>query len=221
MTEPGTGSDLAGIATTAIRDGDEYVLNGSKTFITNGINADLVIVAAKTDPTERHAGMSLLVVERGMAGFERGRNLDKIGMHSQDTAELFFTDVRVPVANLLGEEGKGFNYLTANLAQERLSIAITGVASATRLRSTGRSTTCRSGWRSAQPISIVPEHQVRARRGEDRGRRRPGVRRPVRARAQRRHAHARPTPRRPSTGAPNCRTAPSTGACSCSAATAT
>lgn len=130
MTEPGTGSDLAGITTTAIRDGDEYVLNGSKTFITNGINADLVIVAAKTDPSERHAGVSLMVVERGMVGFERGRNLDKIGMHSQDTAELFFTDVRVPLANLLGDEGKGFNYLTANLAQERLSIAITGVASA-------------------------------------------------------------------------------------------
>ncbi len=130
MTEPGTGSDLAGIATTAVRDGDEYVLNGSKTFITNGINSDLVIVAAKTDPTARHAGVSLLVVERGMAGFERGRNLEKIGMHSQDTAELFFTDVRVPVANLLGEEGKGFTYLTANLAQERLSIAVSGVATA-------------------------------------------------------------------------------------------
>ncbi len=130
MTEPGTGSDLAGIATTAIRDGDEYVINGSKTFITNGINADLVIVAAKTDPSKRHAGMSLLVVERGMAGFERGRNLDKIGMHSQDTAELFFDDVHVPVANLLGTEGKGFDYLSANLAQERLSIAVTGVAAA-------------------------------------------------------------------------------------------
>ncbi len=130
MTEPGTGSDLAGIATTAVLDGDEYVLNGSKTFITNGINSDLVIVAAKTDPTARHAGVSLLVVERGMPGFERGRNLDKIGMHSQDTAELFFTDVRVPVANLLGDEGKGFHYLTANLAQERLSIAVSGVATA-------------------------------------------------------------------------------------------
>jgi alkylation response protein AidB-like acyl-CoA dehydrogenase len=130
MTEPGTGSDLAGIATTAVRDGDEYVLNGSKTFITNGINSDLVIVAAKTDPTQRHTGVSLLVVERGMAGFERGRNLDKIGMHSQDTAELFFNDVRVPVANRLGDEGKGFTYLTANLAQERLSIAVSGVASA-------------------------------------------------------------------------------------------
>jgi alkylation response protein AidB-like acyl-CoA dehydrogenase len=130
MTEPGTGSDLAGITTTAVRDGDEYVLNGSKTFITNGINSDLVIVAAKTDPTQRHTGMSLLVVERGMAGFERGRNLEKIGLHSQDTAELFFNDVRVPVANRLGDEGKAFTYLTGNLAQERLSIAVTGVATA-------------------------------------------------------------------------------------------
>ena len=130
MTEPGTGSDLASIGTTAVRDGDVYVLNGSKTFITNGINSDLVIVAAKTDPTQRHTGMSLLVVERGMEGFERGRNLDKIGMHSQDTAELFFNDVRVPVANLLGEEGQAFRYLTANLAQERLSIAVSGVSTA-------------------------------------------------------------------------------------------
>ncbi len=130
MTEPGTGSDLAGIATTAIRDGDEYIVNGSKTFITNGINSDLVIVAAKTDPSARHSGLSLLVVERGMAGFERGRNLEKIGMHSQDTAELFFTDVRVPVSNLLGDEGKGFSYLAHNLAQERLSIAVAGVSAA-------------------------------------------------------------------------------------------
>jgi alkylation response protein AidB-like acyl-CoA dehydrogenase len=130
MTEPGTGSDLAGIASTAVRDGDEYVVNGSKTFITNGINADLVVVAAKTDPTQRHAGMSLVVVERDTQGFERGRNLEKIGMHSNDTAELFFTDARVPVANLMGEEGAGFRYLTHNLAQERLSIAISGLATA-------------------------------------------------------------------------------------------
>ena len=130
MTEPGTGSDLAGIATTAVRDGDEYVVNGSKTFITNGINADLVIVAAKTDPSARHTGLSLLVVERGMEGFERGRNLDKVGLHSQDTAELFFDEVRVPVANRLGDEGRGFDQLTANLAQERLSIAVTGVSTA-------------------------------------------------------------------------------------------
>jgi alkylation response protein AidB-like acyl-CoA dehydrogenase len=128
MTEPGTGSDLAGITTTAILDGDEYVLNGSKTFITNGINADLVVVAAKTDATQRHAGISLLVVERDTVGFERGRKLEKIGMHSQDTAELFFNDARVPKANLLGDAGKGFEYLSHNLAQERLSIAATGVA---------------------------------------------------------------------------------------------
>jgi alkylation response protein AidB-like acyl-CoA dehydrogenase len=130
MTEPGAGSDLAAIRTTAERRGDGYVLNGAKTFISNGINADLVVVAAKTDPTERHRGMSLFVVERGMAGFERGRNLDKIGLHAQDTAELHFDDVEVPAANRLGEEGEGFGYLTANLAQERLSIAIAGVAAA-------------------------------------------------------------------------------------------
>ena len=130
MTEPGAGSDLAAVATTAERRGDVYVLNGSKTFISNGINADLVVVAAKTDPSKRHQGMSLLVVERGMPGFERGRNLDKIGLHAQDTAELHFDDVEVPVANLLGEEGQGFTYLTANLAQERLSIALAGVAAA-------------------------------------------------------------------------------------------
>ena len=130
MTEPGIGSDLASMATTAVRDGDHYVVNGSKTFITNGINADLVVTAVKTDPSERHRGMSLIVVERGMDGFERGRNLDKIGMHAQDTAELFFTDVRVPLANRLGEEGEGFRYLVTNLPQERLSIAATGVAAA-------------------------------------------------------------------------------------------
>jgi alkylation response protein AidB-like acyl-CoA dehydrogenase len=128
MTEPGAGSDLQGMTTTAVRDGDEYLLNGSKTFITNGINADLIIVAAKTAGAERGGPLSLLVVERGMEGFERGRNLDKIGQHSQDTAELFFTDVRVPAANLLGEEGQGFSYLTFNLAQERLSLALMGLA---------------------------------------------------------------------------------------------
>jgi alkylation response protein AidB-like acyl-CoA dehydrogenase len=130
MTEPAIGSDLASMTTTAVLDGDDYVVNGSKTFITNGINADLVITAVKTDPTERHRGMSLLVLERGMPGFERGRNLDKLGMHAQDTAELFFSDVRVPVANRLGEEGQGFRYLVTNLPQERLSIGATGVAAA-------------------------------------------------------------------------------------------
>ena len=130
MTEPGIGSDLASMSTTALRDGDTYILNGSKTFITNGILSDLVIVACKTDPTQRHAGMSLLVVETGMEGFVRGRNLDKLGMHSQDTAELFFSDVRVPVENRIGEEGQGFKLLVKNLPQERLSIAMAGVAHA-------------------------------------------------------------------------------------------
>jgi alkylation response protein AidB-like acyl-CoA dehydrogenase len=129
MTEPGAGSDLAGIRTSAKRDGDHYVVNGSKTFITNGINADLVITAVRTGE-DRHKGVSLLVLERGMDGFERGRNLDKLGLHSQDTAELSFTDVRVPVENLLGEEGNGFGQLTEKLPQERLSIAVCGVAEA-------------------------------------------------------------------------------------------
>ena len=130
MTEPGIGSDLASMTTTAIRDGDHYVVNGSKTFITNGINADLVITAVKTDPTQKHRGISLLILERGMEGFERGRNLEKLGLHSQDTAELFFTDVSVPVDNLLGTEGNGFIQLVHNLPQERLSIAVAGVAAA-------------------------------------------------------------------------------------------
>jgi alkylation response protein AidB-like acyl-CoA dehydrogenase len=130
MTEPGTGSDLAGINTRAKRDGDDYVVNGAKTFITNGINADLVITAVRTSDEDRHGGLSLLVIERGMPGFERGRNLDKIGLHSADTSELSFTDVRVPASNLLGEEGDGFRALTSNLPRERLSIAITAIASA-------------------------------------------------------------------------------------------
>jgi alkylation response protein AidB-like acyl-CoA dehydrogenase len=128
MTEPGAGSDLQGLQTTARREGDEWVLNGSKTFITNGINADLVIVVARTDPEAGARGFSLLVVERGMAGFERGRNLDKIGLKAQDTAELFFDDVRVPATNLLGTEGHGFFHLMHNLPQERLSIAAVAVA---------------------------------------------------------------------------------------------
>jgi alkylation response protein AidB-like acyl-CoA dehydrogenase len=133
MTEPAAGSDLQGMKSTARRDGNRYVLNGSKTFITNGINSDLVIVAAKTDPNAGHKGISLVVVERGMPGFERGRNLDKIGMKAQDTAELFFDNVEVPVENLLGEEGMGFIYLMENLPQERLSMAVIGVAACERM----------------------------------------------------------------------------------------
>ncbi len=130
MTEPAAGSDLAGITTTAVRDGDHYVVNGSKTFITNGINSDLVITAVKTDPGQRHTGVSLLVIEDGMEGFTRGRNLQKIGLHSQDTAELFFADVHVPVSNLLGTEGRGFYHLVNNLPQERLSLAVGSLAHA-------------------------------------------------------------------------------------------
>ncbi|MDT4919609.1 MAG: acyl-CoA dehydrogenase [Pseudonocardiales bacterium] len=132
MTEPGAGSDLAGMRTTAKRDGDHYVVNGSKTFITNGINSDLVITAVKTggDAADRRGNMSLLIVERGTPGFERGRNLAKLGLHSQDTAELSFTDVRVPVENLLGNEGDGFGQLTQKLPQERTSIAVSALAEA-------------------------------------------------------------------------------------------
>jgi len=132
MTEPGTGSDLQGVKTTAIRDGNHYVLNGSKTYITNGQNADVVIVVAKTDPSLGSKGISLILVERGTAGFERGRNLDKVGQNSADTSELFFNDVRVPITNCLGEEGRGFAYLMNQLAQERLQIAIAGQAGAQR-----------------------------------------------------------------------------------------
>ena len=130
MSEPGAGSDLASMRTSAVRDGEDYVLNGAKTFVTNGIHSDLVIVACKTQPAERHRGISLVVVEAGMPGFERGRNLSKIGVHANDTAELFFSDVRVPVTNRLGEEGTGFRQLMENLPQERLSIAVAAVAQA-------------------------------------------------------------------------------------------
>jgi len=127
ITEPNTGSDVAGVRTSAVRKGDVYIVNGSKTFITNGINSDLVITTVRTDPDAGHKGFSLLVLERGMKGFERGRNLSKLGMHAQDTAELSFTDVEVPVENRLGEEGMGFVYLMQNLAQERLGMAVGGV----------------------------------------------------------------------------------------------
>jgi alkylation response protein AidB-like acyl-CoA dehydrogenase len=128
MTEPGAGSDLQGIETRAVDEGDHFVLTGQKTFISNGILADLVIVVARTDPDAGHEGISLHVVERGMEGFERGRNLEKIGQHAQDTAELFFDHVRVPKQNLLGKEGSGFAQLMTNLAQERLSMAVSAAA---------------------------------------------------------------------------------------------
>ena len=130
MTEPGTGSDLQAVKTSAIREGDEYVINGQKTFITNGINCDLVILVTKTDPSQGAKGVSLILVEATRDGFTKGRNLEKIGMKAQDTAELFFDNVRVPVSNLLGAEGKGFLMLMQELAWERMQIAIGGIASA-------------------------------------------------------------------------------------------
>jgi acyl-CoA dehydrogenase len=136
MSEPGAGSDLQGIRTTAVRDGDDWILNGQKTFISNGQLCDLVIVFARTDPDAGHLGYSLLMVERGMAGFERGRNLEKVGMHAQDTSELFFSDVRVPAANLLGEPGNGFVALMQNLPRERIAIGATALAGAEQVFAT-------------------------------------------------------------------------------------
>jgi alkylation response protein AidB-like acyl-CoA dehydrogenase len=132
LSEPSAGSDLKAIRTTARRDGDQWVIDGSKTFITNGILADLVIVACKTDPEAGHKGISLIVVERGAEGFERGRKLDKVGMKAQDTAELFFREVRVPAENLIGEEGRGFYHMMGNLPTERLAIAVSSLAAAER-----------------------------------------------------------------------------------------
>lgn len=132
MTEPGTGSDLANVQARALRDGDHFVLSGAKTFISNGQNGDLFIVVAKTDPSKRHDGISLLLVEADTPGFQRGRNLEKIGLKGQDTSELFFEGCRVPVENLLGEEGQGFRYLMEKLQQERLCIAVASIASVRR-----------------------------------------------------------------------------------------
>lgn len=132
MTEPGAGSDLQGVRTTARRDGDEYVINGSKTFITNGQNADVIITVCKTEPELGAKGTSLILVEADRAGFERGRNLDKVGQWMADTSELFFNDVRVPAGNLIGQENRGFIYLVSELAQERLSISITAQTAAQR-----------------------------------------------------------------------------------------
>lgn len=130
MSEPGAGSDLQGVKTNAVKQGDHYILNGSKTFITNGQNADIVIVVAKTDPEKGAKGISLLLVDAGTPGFEKGKNLKKVGMKAQDTSELFFQDVKVPAENLIGEEGMGFIYLMQELPQERLGIAINGLAMA-------------------------------------------------------------------------------------------
>jgi alkylation response protein AidB-like acyl-CoA dehydrogenase len=128
MSEPAAGSDVKAIATTAVRDGDDFIINGSKTFITNGLLADNVIVVTKTEPSLAHKGISLFVVEEGMPGFTRGRKLDKVGQRSQDTSELFFSDVRVPASNLLGQPNQGFYHLMRGLPQERLGIGVAGVS---------------------------------------------------------------------------------------------
>ncbi len=174
MTEPGTGSDLSGIRTRAVPDGGDYLVNGTKTFIANGINADLVITAVRTgeDP---HRGLSLLIIERGMAGFERGRNLEKIGLHAQDTAELSFTDVRVPAENLLGAEGEGFFGLTRNLPQERVAIAVGALAQAAAAVGAGHHR-LRPPADRVRPAARCPaEHPLPAGRARHRDRYRPGV----------------------------------------------
>ncbi len=189
MTEPGTGSDLSGIATRAVREGDHYVVNGAKTFITNGINADLVVTAVRTGD-HPHRGLTLLVLERGMAGFERGRKLRKMGLHAQDTAELVFTDVRVPVANRLGEEGAGFVGLTTNLARERLSLAVSSMAGArTALSWTIDHVRGRSVFGSGARVAPAPPDGAGRARHRDRPRH--DVRRPLRAGPARRRARPR------------------------------
>lgn len=139
MTEPGAGSDLQGIRTTAVKSGDDYIINGSKTFITNGGMSDMVIVVAKTDPTKGAKGISLFVVDTDTPGFKKGNVLKKMGMKAQDTAELFFEDMRVPASALLGQENKGFVYLMNELPQERLLIADQGIAAAEAVYETTRS----------------------------------------------------------------------------------
>ncbi len=187
MSEPGAGSDLQGIRTTAVRDGDSYVLNGQKTFISHGQLADLVIVVARTDAGAGHRGISLLVVERGMAGFERGRNLEKVGMHAQDTSELFFSDVVVPAANLLGEEGGGFVALMQNLPRERVSIGATALAAAEKVFED--TLAYRKGTAGLRLLyRQLPAQPLHAGRDGHRAGRGPGVHRPCGAAAHRRRA---------------------------------
>jgi acyl-CoA dehydrogenase len=174
MTEPGTGSDLVGMRTTAVRDGDDFIVNGAKTFITGGMQADLVIVVARTatDPDNRRKGLTLLVVEDGMPGFTRGRELEKMGCKVQDTAELSFVDVRLPAANVLGEEGEAFGYLGHNLRRNGSPSPSVGFAGQVGDRSGHRLHEEPQGVRHAR--RVVPEHQHRARRVLDGGGGRPG-----------------------------------------------
>lgn len=219
MTEPGAGSDLQGIRTTATDRGDHYLLNGSKTFISNGILADLVVVVARTTPEGGSAGQSLLVVERGADGFERGRNLAKIGQQAQDTAELFFNDVHVPKENLLGEENRAFTYLMGNLAQERLAIAV-GAAAATEeiLDITTRYVKEREPSAGRWPNSSTSAS--RSPRWPPR-RRSPAPSWTAVSPSTSRAGSIPCTPRWPSGGPPNSRSGSSTAVCNSTAATAT
>ena len=219
MTEPGVGSDLQAIRTTARRDGDTYVLDGAKTFISNGISADLVIVVASTAPGTGAAGLSLLVVERGTAGFERGRNLAKIGLKAQDTAELFFEGCRVPADNLLGEEGRGFGYLMERLPQERLAIAVVAAAACEAML---EMTMAYVKERTAFGRSIGSfQHSrfVLAEMATETQIARVFVDRCITELSPARSPS--PTRRWPSGGRPSCRSGWPTSACSCTAATAT
>ena len=189
MTEPGAGSDVAAIRTSAVDAGDHFVVNGAKTFITNGQNADLVIAAVRTSP-DRHRGLTLLVLERGMPGFARGRNLDKLGLHCQDTSELVFTDVRVPKSNVLGEVGRGFADMMKNLPQERMQIAVGSLGARPRCVALDRRP-CARAHRVRQTDRRAAEHPFRAGRRDHRGIGRRGVHRPVCDRAQRGPAVAR------------------------------
>ena len=202
MTEPGAGSDLAGMRTTAVDKGDHWELNGSKVFISNGYLADVVIVAAKTDPSNKHA-MGLFLVERGMEGFERGKKLKKLGMHSQDTAELFFNNVKVPKANLLGDAKGGFFYLMNMLAQERLTNACGAVAGAeAALQTTIDYVKERQAF--GRPVSHFQNTRLQAGRDAHPSRRGPGVHRPLRDGSQPEGSSPPRWPPRPSCSPPSC-----------------
>ena len=220
MTEPSGGSDLGALRTSAVRDGSEWVINGSKTFITNAMSADLVVVAARTSPGKGAKGISLFGVEHDRDGFARGTKLDKVGQPEADTGELFFTDVRVPEDNLIGEVDRGFIAMMERLPRERTSSAITNVANATQILSeTIDYAKAALGLRPAD--RLVPVQQVHPGRAGHKGRGHAGLRRPVHRRPLPPGPSPRSTPPRPSGGRPRCRTPCSMPACSSTAATAT
>ena len=219
MTEPSGGSDLAALKTTAVRDGDDWILNGSKTFITNGYPADLVIVAARTDPSKGAKGITLFIVEAGMQGFSRGRKLDKVGQDESDTAELFFDNVRVPDANRLGEEGMGFIAMMQRLPQERIGAAVSNTAHAFQILE--RDDRVRQGAQGLRPGRSARSSTTSSSSpsSSDQAGGHPGLRRRLHRRPRRGQADRRSTRPRPSGGPRRCRTTSSTTACSSTAAT--